>query len=298
MNYTIHQLNVFLKVVETSSITKAAEELYMTQPAVSIQLKNFQDQFSIPLTEIVGRKLFVTEFGHEIALVAKNAIEELSLIQFKTKEYEGALRGKLKISSASTGKYVMPFFLSGFLKQHSGIDMVLDVTNKTRVIESLKKNEIDFALVSIIPDGIEFEEEKLVENKLFLVGDQPDFEEDKALIFREEGSATRLEMENYFAKHEQNKRKRLELTSNEAVKQAIIAGVGYSILPIIGLKNSISNGELFVIDRRGLPLKTEWRLIWLKGKKLSPVAQSYLNFVRSNKEDIVKHHFGWYLNYK
>lgn len=298
MNYTIHQLNVFLKVVETSSITKAAEELYMTQPAVSIQLKNFQDQFSIPLTEIVGRKLFVTEFGHEIALVAKNAIEELSLIQFKTKEYEGALRGKLKISSASTGKYVMPFFLSGFLKEHSGIDMVLDVTNKTRVIESLKKNEIDFALVSIIPDGIEFEEEKLVENKLFLVGDQPDFEEDKALIFREEGSATRLEMENYFAKHEQNKRKRLELTSNEAVKQAIIAGVGYSILPIIGLKNSITNGELHVIQRKGLPLKTEWRLIWLKGKKLSPVAQSYLNFVRSNKQDIVKHHFGWYLNYQ
>lgn len=297
MNYTIHQLNVFLKVVETSSITKAAKELYMTQPAVSIQLKNFQDQFSIPLTEIVGRKLFVTEFGHEIARAAKNAIEELSLIQFKTKEYEGALRGKLKISSASTGKYVIPFFISDFLKSNSGIDLVLDVTNKTRVIESLKRNEIDFALVSTVPNDMDFEEEKLVENKLFLISDQPYLEEDKPLIFREEGSATRQEMERYFENDDQSKRKRLELTSNEAVKQAILAGVGYSVLPIIGLKNAIKNKELHIINMKGLPLKTEWRLIWLKGKKLSPVAQSYLNFVQQNKSAIVKNHFSWYSDF-
>ena len=124
MNYTINQLRVFLKVVETSSITKASEELFMTQPAVSIQIKNFQDQFSIPLTEVIGRKLYITEFGREVAEMAEKVMDGLNALQFKTKEYEGKLTGRLKISSASTGKYVIPFFLSDFLAQHNGYSYI------------------------------------------------------------------------------------------------------------------------------------------------------------------------------
>ena len=297
MNYTIHQLQIFLEVVKQESITKASEELFMTQPAVSIQLKKFQDQFSVPLTEVIGRKLHVTEFGHEVAGMAKKVLAEVQEIQFKTKEYEGGLTGVLKISSASTGKYVIPYFLSDFLSQYSGIDLRLDVTNKSKVIESLKKNEIDFALVSVIPDEMEFEEEKLVENKLYLVGNNSDIDRSKALIFRESGSATRSEMERFFKSKEKKKRKKMELTSNEAVKQAVIAGLGYSILPIIGIKNELKNKELHILEMESLPLKTEWRLIWLKGKKLTPVAQSYLDFVRENKGKILEKHFEWYLNY-
>jgi len=294
MNYTIHQLKIFLKVLETKSITKASQELHMTQPAISIQLKNFQDQFKLPLTEIYGRQLYITDFGYEIAEIAQRVIENLEEIQFKTKEYQGLLTGKLKIAAASTGKYVIPFFLSGFLNQHEGLDLLLDVTNKTQVIDSLKRNEIDFALVSVLPENIEVQEELLVENKLFLVGNQKYDKKIKSLIYREKGSATRREMENYFKQTEQGARKKLELTSNEAVKQAIISGLGVSIVPIIGIKNEIQNGTLQIIPSKNLPIVNNWRLIWLKNKKLSPIAQAYLLYLKTEKNTILEEHFSWY----
>lgn len=298
MNYTINQLRIFLKVVELESVTKASAELFMTQPAVSIQLKNFQDQFDIPLTEVVGRNLHVTDFGLEIASIAQRIFEELDELKFKTKEYEGILAGRLKISSVSTGKYMIPFFLSDFLEEHSGIDLVLDVTNKSRVIESLKSNEIEFAIVSVLPEDLEVNEELLLENKLYLVGTNQNHNQKRPLIFREEGSATRHEMENYFQEKDTSKRKKLELTSNEAVKQAVIAGLGHSILPLIGIKNELMNGSIKIIKKRGLPMLTDWRIIWLKSKKLSPVGKAFLEFVRLRKDSIHEKHFKWYEDYK
>ena len=297
MNYTIHQLQIFLKVVQTQSITKASEELFMTQPAVSIQLRNLQEQFDIPLTEVVGRQLYITDFGKEIALIAERVIQELDTINYKTQAFQGIMTGKLSISSASTGKYVIPFFLSGFLKANPGIDLLLDVTNKSRVVESLKNNETDFALVSVIPEKLSIEEEILVENKLYLVGDTAVRNEQKPLIYREEGSATRLAMEDYFEAHQKRQRKRIELTSNEAVKQAVIAGLGYSIMPLIGIQNELLNGQMHILPSDGLPIKTEWRLIWLKGKKLAPASHAFLEFVRAQKQEILKEHFDWYLKY-
>lgn len=296
MNYTINQLNVFLKVVENKSITKAAEQLYMTQPAVSIQLKNFQNQFKVPLTELVGRNIHITDFGLEIAQIAERALQELDTLQFRTKEYEGKLTGRLKISAVSTGKYLIPFFLSDFLDAHKGIDLLLDVTNKTKVLESLKKNEIDFALVSVLPEGFEVHQNILIENKLYLVGTPLNSKQRKPFIFREEGSATRQAMESYL-QEDSKKRKKLELTSNEAVKQAVIAGLGHSILPIIGIKNELQNESLKIIERKGLPLKTEWRIIWLKNKKLSPVAKEYLKFIETEKQNVLNKHFSWYQQY-
>lgn len=293
MNYTFNQLKVFLKVVETKSVTKAAEELFMTQPAVSIQLKNFQDQFKVPLTELIGRTLYITDFGHEIAGYAREIFEKMDELKFKTTEYEGVLSGTLKISSASTGKYVIPFFLSKFLNEHSGIDLKLDVTNKAMVVESLKRNEIDFAIVSVVPDEIAVNEEILIENKLFLVGNRNNYNRKMPLIYREEGSATRKAMEEFFS-NKKEKRKQIELTSNEAVKQAVIAGIGHSILPAIGIQNQLLDGSLRVIPKRGLPIKTKWRLVWLKNKKLSPVAEAYLNHVRATKDAIHAELFKWY----
>lgn len=296
MHYTINQLRVFLKVVETESVTKASEELFMTQPAVSIQLKNLQNQFKIPLTEVVGRQLFVTEFGQEVARIASRVFEELEDLKYKTKEYEGVFTGKLRISSASTGKYVIPYFLTEFLDLFKGIDLALDVTNKTKVVESLKNNEIDFAVVSVLPDEIEVEEEILIENHLFLVGNKDNQELKKARIYREEGSATRKVMEQYFQAKE-IKRKQLVLTSNEAVKQAVMAGIGHSILPLIGIKNELREGSLTIIKKRGLPIKTDWRIIWLKGKKLSPVAHAYLDYIRQEKKHIKDKYFQWYTDF-
>ena len=297
MNYTIHQLQVFLKVVQHQSVTKAAEDLYMTQPAASIQLKNFQDQFDIPLTEVIGRQLFVTDFGREIAAIAERVMDELGAIQYKTDAYKGILTGKLRVSSASTGKYVIPFFLAGFMNQHVGVDLLLDVTNKTKVVESLRRNEIDFAMVSVLPDNVPVEEELLIENKLYLFGHQPEKTDDTPLIYREEGSATRAAMESYFSTPSRGHRKRMELTSNEAVKQAVLAGLGNSIMPLIGLHNELENQQLFVLPSPGLPITTEWRLVWLKGKKLSPIAQAYLDYVRQTKQQVLEENFAWYQSY-
>lgn len=297
MHYTIHQLQIFLKVVETESITKASEELFMTQPAVSIQLRNFQYQFDIPLTEVIGRQLYITEFGKEVAIIAERVIHELENINYKTQAFRGFLTGKLKISSASTGKYVIPYFLNGFLEAHPEIDLMLDVTNKSRVIESLKNNEIDFALVSVLPDMLNVEEELLIENKLYLMGNKPVRNEAKPLIYREPGSATRMAMEQYFETHEGKQRKRMELTSNEAVKQAVIAGIGNSIMPLIGMRNELLNKEIFILPASELPIKTDWRLIWLSGKKLSPVSKAFLVFIRAHKQEILTGHFDWYINY-
>lgn len=300
MNYTISQLKIFLKVVEHSSVTKAAEELHLTQPAVSIQLKNFQKNFKYALTEIINKKLYVTDFGKEIALAAENILTELELINYKSIGYNNELSGKLKISIVSTGKYIMPFFLANFLKTYSNIDLELDVTNKVKVINSLEKNEIDFALVSIVPENLQINKVDLIENKLMLVGNKQvaaSIQQRKLnldttpVIFREIGSGTRQTMERFIIKNKFQTKKKITLTSNEAVKQAILAGIGISIMPIIGIKKELESGELKIIPQKGLPIKTTWSLIWLKGKKLNPIAQAYIDFLKINKEQIAKDHF-------
>jgi len=301
MNYTLHQLQVFAKVVQTKSITKASEELFMTQPAVSIQLKNFQDQFDIPLTEIIGRQIKITDFGFEIYEMTEKIISEVHAINYKTLSFKGLLSGRLKIGVVSTGKYVMPYLLTDFIKENQGIELTMDVTNKMKVIDSLSKGEIDFALVSILPDKLNIHEEIILDNELYFVANNK-FKIDKqkltkeelekhALIFREEGSATRKVMEDYFEKKNIRASKKIELTSNEAVKQAVIAGLGISIMPLIGIRSEIKNKRLKIIPSSGLPIKTKWRLIWLKNKSLSPVATSYINYLKENKNKLVSNYF-------
>ncbi|MEY3738992.1 MAG: HTH-type transcriptional activator CmpR [Bacteroidota bacterium] len=307
MNYTLNQLQVFLKIVQTQSVTKAAEELHLTQPAVSIQLKNFQDQFDIPLTEVIGRKIYITDFGKEIAEAAENIINQVYAINYKTSAYKGQLSGKLKISIVSTGKYVMPYFLSEFIGKHAGIELFMDVTNKSKVIESLKHNEVDFALVSVLPFGMEVEKLDLLQNKLFLVGNSKSklksllpskkIFESLPLIFREQGSGTRQTMEKFFESHQIHVLPKMELTSNEAVKQALLAGLGYSIMPLIGIRNELHNNELQIIPVKGLPIKTTWRLIWLKGKNHSPVSTAFLSHLKAQKSKIIEDTFNWYEQY-
>ena len=307
MDYTLRQLQVFLKIAQTKSITKAAEELYLSQPAVSIQLKNFQEQFEIPLTEVVGRKLFITDFGKEIAVAAENILNEVYKINYKTLSHKGQMSGRLKLSVVSTAKYVMPYFLADFIKQHDGIELQMDVTNKTKVVESLEKNEVDFSLVSVLPDNLQIQKIELLQNKLYLVGNtEQKFKQkiyDKSifeklpLIYREQGSGTRLTMEKFIERNHLPVKKKMELTSNEAVKQAVIAGLGFSIMPLIGIKNELNNGDLQIIPVKSFPIKSVWNLVWLKDKKFSPVAEAFLTYIKKEKVRIIDEYFNWFEAY-
>jgi len=307
MNYTLNQLQIFLKIVQTRSVTKAAEELHLTQPAVSIQLKNFQEQFQIPLTEVVSRRIYITDFGMEIAETAENIINLVYAINYKTMAYKGQLIGKLKLSVVSTGKYVMPYFLTDFMKLHNGIELLMDVTNKSKVLESLENNEVDFALVSILPTSLNIEKLDLLQNKLYLVGNaDTKFKkglkteaifENLPLIFREKGSGTRQTMESFIANNNIKVLKKMELASNEAVKQAVLAGLGYSIMPLIGIKNELQSKELQIIPVKGLPIKTTWSLVWLKGKSHTPVSLSFLEHLKKEMTTIVHDKFTWYEQY-
>lgn len=303
MNYTLHQLQVFLKVAQTQSITKAAEELHLSQPAVSIQLKNLQSQFDIPLTEVVGRKLYVTDFGKMLAAAAERILDEADAINFHSLAFKGKLSGRLKISVVSTGKYVMPYFLSDFMRMHEGVELQMDVTNKAKVLESMERNEVDFSLVSVLPTTLNIENVQLMSNKLYLVSaSEAPFLEDEydsslfeklPLIYREHGSGTRFVMERYIEELQLPVRKKMELTSNEAVKQAVLAGLGCSIMPLIGIRNELQNGSLKIIPVKGFPIASSWHLIWLKSKRFSPTAEAFLKHIRQEKDNIIRQKFGW-----
>ncbi|MCC6571281.1 MAG: hypothetical protein IT274_06640 [Chitinophagales bacterium] len=194
-----------------------------------------------------------------------------------------------------------------FMKQHQGVELLLDVTNKAQVINSLEKNEVDFALVSVLPETLNTDKVDLMQNKLFVVGNHESRfgkkEHDKKifetipLIYREQGSGTRHVMEKFIRKNNLPVKKKMELTSNEAVKQAVIAGLGYSIMPLIGIKNELESRQLQIIPVKGFPIKSTWSLIWLKEKKLLPVPAAYLSYIRKEKQNIIHDKFDWFEKY-
>ena len=303
MSYTFHQLKIFQIICETGSITKAAGKLKLTQPAVSIQLKNLQEQFEIPLTEVIGRKIYITDFGKKVAEAADRILNEAESIDHLTLAHKGFLTGKLSIINASTAKYVMPFFMAEFINQHAGLELNIKVSNKSDVIKALEANQVDFAMVSMLPKDLSIERTPLLPSRLYLVGaphlirnkgrlNHHDLEE-LPLIFREEDSASRITLNKFLKENQLNIKNRLVLSSNEAVKQALIAGLGHSLLSLNGIKNELLNKELEIIPMNNLPIILEWNLIWLKEKKFSPAALAYLDFLRANKERLIKQHFEW-----
>ncbi|WP_282123903.1 LysR family transcriptional regulator [Algibacter mikhailovii] len=308
MNYTLHQLEVFLKVAQLQSVTKASEALYLTQPAVSIQLKKFQEQFKIPLFELVGRRIYITEFGEEVVVAGQKIMDEVKAIDYKALSYQGELAGKLKIAIVSTAKYVMPFIISDFINENRGVDLIMDVTNKASVIKALENNEIDFAMVSTIPNKLKINRIELMRNELYMVGGKQYKHKGKnlsksefqklPLIYREQGSATRLAMEKFIDSKKISTYKKMELTSNEALKQAVISGLGFSIMPLIGIKNAITIGDLQIIPVKGLPIVTNWNLIWLSSKNMSAISKALIDYVKNNKEALIAKHFDWMEKYE
>jgi DNA-binding transcriptional LysR family regulator len=299
MNYTLNQLRIFVKVAELKSVTRAAEELHLTQPAVSSQLKNFQDQFSLPLFEVIKKRIHITGFGEEVFETGKKILADVGQMKYKMLSYTGLLSGKLTFSTVSTGKYVLPYFLSDFFNKNVSIDLEIDVSNRQAVIQNLQKNEIDFALMSLPQEGISIHKIDLLENKLYFVGknsiiknyELADLLEFTPLICREPGSATRMQLDQFILENKLEVKKTIQLTSNEAVKQAVIAGMGISLMPLIGIRNEIELGLMNIIPVKGLPLVTMWSLVYLKDKQLSPAMNAFIDYLNDHKSNISNLHF-------
>ncbi len=197
----------------------------------------------------------------------------------------------------------MPYYISDFVNQHSGVDFSIDVTNKQNVVRDLEQNKIDFALVSVLPKHLSLETIPLLKNSLHLVGGTTrelhnegkisEIFQNEPLLYREKGSATRNAMEAFIDGRNVSVTKKIELTSNVALKQAVIAGLGYSIMPMIGIKNAVDIGAIKVIDYPGLPINTQWNIVWLKNKSLSPVASAFIEYLKIEKETITTKHFSW-----
>lgn len=221
--------------------------------------------------------------------------------------YKGKLFGSLKISIVSTGKYIMPSFLSDFMAANDGVELSMDVTNKEKVLSSLENNEVDFSLISLMPEKWNLEKLELLPNKLFFVGGKDivakkrnkleDVVKRSPFIFRERGSGTRQMIELFFSKRKNVIVNNIELESNEAVKQAVMAGLGCSIMPLIGIKNELATKEINILPMSGLPMKSNWQLVWNKGKRHSPVAQAYLDYLFVHKDAIVERKFAWCNDY-
>jgi len=295
MSFTLHQLDVFASVAKNKSITKAANELFMSQPAVSIQVKKLQEHFDIDLIEVIGKQLYLTDAGVELYNSQKKIKNELKVLEMALDELKGVMKGRLSIVVVSTAKYFMPYILGEFRNESPQVQISLKVTDRIEVTSQLKDNECDLAVFSQLPDGVPVEYIEFLSNPLVVAASPKlDIAKKKKIswkelekydfLIRETGSGTRLVMESLLRKEKINPKIVMELSTNEAVKQAIMAGIGISLVSRYSLTNEEIMGKISVLNVEGLPYVNSWKLVYPKGKKLSPVARSFIEF--SKRKDI------------
>lgn len=291
MDFTLHQLEVFGTLARRRSMTKAANELHMTQPAVSIQIKQLQEAVGIPLIEVIGRQVYLTEAGryfHHMQQSVKGEIESFNAI---ISQIKGGLEGTLTISAASTAKYFLPYLLGEFQKRYPQVQISLKVTNRDEVLDHLKKNVYDLSILTQVPDDPSIDMIPFLENPLVicsapdhLLADESGIRiqqlRDEPFIYREPGSGTRMVLEQYLAKNSITVKPIMELGTNEAVKQAIMGGIGISLISKLSLINELQLNKIAILDVQYLPIMTHWHVLSKKRKKLSPVTQNFLSFLQ------------------
>ncbi len=293
MNFTLHQLYVFGMVARHKSMTEAAQHLHMTQPAVSIQIKKLQEAVDIPLIEVVGRKLYLTEAGERLYEAYKNIDLELESFEAVTSQLKGGLKGSLNVSCASTAKYFLPYLLGEFQKRYPEVQISLKVTNRNEVIHHLSQNEYDLGILTQIPNDDSIASIPFLENPLVMGAppehslsgeEQVSIEQliEEPFVFRELGSGTRMVMESYFKKNGMNISPIMELGMNEAVKQAIMAGIGLSLISRLSLGNELNLNKISILDMPDFPIMTHWHMLYKKEKRLTPVTQNFISFLQEN----------------
>ena len=299
MNVTFRQLKVFAAVARHLSFTQAARELHLSQPAVSMQIKQLEDSAGISLFEQIGKKTYLTEAGQEMYHYSRTIAQQLVEIEEVLEQLKGVSRGHLTIAVASTANYFATRLLAAFAKAHEGVSFSLDVTNRASLLRQLEQNECDVVIMGKPPENMELVTEPFMENPLVVIAppDHPLVEKKKismqrlqeeTFVVRESGSGTRIAMERFFDEQGFQLKTGMEMTSNEAIKQAVEAGLGLGIVSTHTLALELEAKHLVVLAVEKFPILRHWYVVHRQGKRLSPVAEAFRQFVLGQAEDVLQ----------
>lgn len=294
---TLHQLKVFETVARHASFTRAAEELFITQPTVSSQVKQLTKATGLPLFEQIGKSLYLTDAGQELLSTCHDVFERLNNFEMKIADLKGAKQGQLRLAVITTAKYFVPRLLGSFCQHYPGVDVALQVTNHQEIQRRILANEDDLYIVSNPPEDIDLRSQPFLDNPLVVVANTKhplasqkkiSLEQlnDLQFIMREKGSGTRKAVLDLFTENKISVKVKLELGSNEAIKQAIAGGLGISVLSEHCLISGGISGELTVLDVEHFPIRRRWYVSYLSGKQLSIIAQTFLDYLLAESKNI------------
>ncbi|MBU1394850.1 MAG: LysR family transcriptional regulator [Gammaproteobacteria bacterium] len=294
---TLRQFRVFEAVARHLSFSRAAEELHLSQPAVSMQVRGIETILGMRLTEQVGKKIFLTEAGREVLHASQSITARLDDLQANLAQLRSIDTGCLNIASTSTVNAVATDILARFRGRHPGVAIHLDVSNRAAVLDQLVGNRIDLAIMGQVPDGLGLEATRFMDNPLVVIAppDHPLTRKKRisvrelaaeSFLVREAGSGTRGAMERFFAARELEIRSSMEMSSNEAIKQAVQAGLGLGILSLQTLEMELALKRLAVLNVDGFPIMRHWYIVHRADKRLSPSAQAFKEFVLGTAEQM------------
>lgn len=290
-NASLRQLQIFEVVARHLSYTRASEELFVTQPTVSIQLKQLTNIVGMPLLEQVGKRIFLTDVGRELLTVVHQILEGLSRFEMIVSDMKGVKAGKLRICVITTAKYFVPRLLGPFCDRYPGIDISLEVANRERLLQRLEENADDLYILGQLPEHLDMTIEPFLENPMVvLASHQHPLAGKKKIsakrisqepfLMREPGSGTRLVTENFFKERGLPINFRMELGSNEAIKQAVAGGLGITVLSAHTLALEKNGNELAILDVEGFPIRRHWYVAYSSDKQLSVVARTFMEFLQ------------------
>jgi len=293
---SLRQIRIFDMVARYKSHTRAAEKLHMTQPAVSMQMKQLEENLGINLFERRGKALALSSQGHELREYSKSIIEGYNSMMDFAAKMKGCEAGHLTISVTSTANHFATRILSAFSRRYPDITISLDVTNRQRIIEQLENYEPDIVIMGEPPKGLRLDSEEFMANPLVIIAppDHPlvgstkklivkDLKDEKFVV-REKGSGTREAIERHFNESEFSCTAKLEMSSNEAIKHAVSAGFGLGIVSLHTIGLELKNKHLATLEIEGFPLLRSWHLVTRQGKATSPVAEAFRAFLLKEPE--------------
>ena len=290
-HWTLQQMRLFESVARHKSYTRAAEELNLSQPAVYIQVKRLEESMGLPLIEQTGKKLLITRAGELVYEAVVEVLSRLASLHLSLNDMKGKVAGPLKLSAVTSAKFFMPHILGRFLRIYPDVQPQLIVTNRLRITERLTDNLDDFVILGQqIPESLDLTMHPFMDNPLVLAAhpDHPmrdrknipssELQRERFLV-REAGSGTRSVAEELFAKEGSILKPYMELGSGEAIKQAIMAGLGVSVIPLASLSLELRYGQIILLDVENFPLHRMWHAVHLKGKQLGLTARVFLEFL-------------------